>query len=268
MSSSIKLISSLSKIVWRGKNPQDEDGIEESDHDPKDDQAVQSLRESLLQEENLPAKLIDYHTLLRFLRMRGYDVPKAKDSFLKYLKWRKEFGVDTIAREFNFFEYEEVQKYHPHGFHGVDRSGRPVYIERMGMLDLDSLLRKTSLERLVKHHVYEQEKTSRLRFPACSVAARKRIASTTAIIDVKGVGSSNFSKPARYLFLEFQKIDSNYYPETLNCLFIVNAGSSFRILWKALKTFLDERTSSKIQVLGSNFKSKLVEVIDPRYQTH
>jgi hypothetical protein len=26
-------------------------------------------------------------------------------------------------------------------------------------------------------------------------------------------GMSNFSKPARYLFTEIQKIDSNYYPE-------------------------------------------------------
>lgn len=108
------------------------------------------------------------------------------------------------------------------------------------------------MERLVKHHVYEQEKTSRLRYPACTVAAgkkKKRIGTTTVVVDVKGLGTSSFSKQARYLFLEFQKIDSNYYPDTLNCLFIVNAGSGFRVLWKALKTFLDSHTAAKIQVL-------------------
>jgi len=36
--------------------------------------------------------------------------------------------------------------------------------------------------------------------------------------------------------------------QTLNKLFIINAGSGFRMLWKAVKTFLDERTVAKIQV--------------------
>ncbi|XP_074307905.1 phosphatidylinositol/phosphatidylcholine transfer protein SFH11-like [Silene latifolia] len=254
-SSSLKYLHTLSKQVWRGKCTTEED--------PKDDQAVQLLRDSLLLDGQLPTKLCDYHTLLRFVRMRDYDILKAKDSFLKYLKWRAEFGVDAIYKEFKFDEYQQVQKHYPHGFHGVDRFGRPVYIERIGMLDINALLRVTTVERLVKHHVYEQEKTARLRFPACTIFARKQIVSTTAILDVKGLGVSSFTNSARDLFTEFQKIASNYYPETLNSLLIINAGSSFKILWKALKTFLDSHTSAKIQVLGSNFRSKLVEVIDP-----
>lgn len=108
-----------------------------------------------------------------------------------------------------------------------------------------------------------KKKTLKLRFPACSVAAKRHIASSTSIIDVKGVGVSNFSRPARHLFMEIQKIDSNYYPETLNRLFIVNAGSGFRALWTAIKAFLDARTIAKIEVLGSNYQSNLVEFIDP-----
>ncbi|KAK9716384.1 hypothetical protein RND81_06G229400 [Saponaria officinalis] len=263
--SSLKYLHTLSKQVWRGKSSaEEEDGFDGKVRNPKDEEAVQLLRDSLfLEHPQLPSILIDFHTLLRFLRMRDYDILKAKDSFLKYLKWREEFGVDAIFKEFKFEEYEEVQKYYPHGFHGVDRYGRPIYIERMGMLDVEALLKVTTTERLLKHHVYEQEKTARLRFPACTILASKQIASTTAIIDVKGLGASSLTKSTRYLFTEFQKIASNYYPETLNCLFIINAGSSFKILWKALKTFLDARTSSKIQVLRSNFRSKLVELIDP-----
>ncbi|RVX15365.1 Phosphatidylinositol/phosphatidylcholine transfer protein SFH11 [Vitis vinifera] len=144
-----------------------------------------------------------------------------------------------------------------------DRKGRPLYIERTGLVDLNALLQLTTIERFVKYHVSEQEKTLKLRFPACSVAAKRHIASSTSIIDVKGVGVSNFSRPARHLFMEIQKIDSNYYPETLNRLFIVNAGSGFRALWKAIKAFLDARTIAKIEVLGSNYQSNLVEFIDP-----
>ncbi|XWS49739.1 hypothetical protein CRYUN_Cryun12cG0028700 [Craigia yunnanensis] len=238
--------------------------ILEGTHDPKDEQIVQSFRKLLFLEDQLPAKHNDYHTLLRFLRMRDFDLSKAKEMFLNYLKWRKNYRVDAIQKEFKFIELAEVKKCYPHGFHSVDRSGRPVYIERVGMVDLYALLQVTSLDRFVKNHISEQEKTLNMRFPACSIAAKRHIASTTSIFDVKGVGMSNFSKPARYLFMEIQKIDSNYYPETLNRLFIINAGSGFRMLWKVLKAFLDARTLAKVHVLGSNYLSNLIEVIDPR----
>jgi hypothetical protein len=60
---------------------------------------------------------------------------------------------------------------------------------------------------------------------------------------------NNFSKSGRDLFIEIQKIDSNYYPETLNQLYIINAGAGFRALWKVLKACMEARTLAKIQVL-------------------
>lgn len=146
----------------------------EGRHDPKEEEAVDRLREMLFLDAKLPTKFNDYHTLLRFLRMRDFDTEAAKDMFLKFIKWREDFRTDTISK-----------------------------------------------------------------------------------------GMANFSKPARYLFTEIQKIDSNYYPETLNRLFIVNAGSGFKILWKALRAFLDARTLAKIHVLGNNFAHELREIIDP-----
>ncbi|MCD9645852.1 hypothetical protein HAX54_035151 [Datura stramonium] len=237
--------------------------ILEGSHDPKDEQIVDSFRQLLFLEGQLLGKNSDYHTLLRFLRMRDYDLTKAKNMYLNYLRWREEFRVDELSKELNFEEFDEVKKCYPHGFHGVDRYGRPVYIERLGRVNLNRLLEVTTIERFVKYHVSEQEKTLNWRYPACSLAAKKHIASTISILDVKDVGMSNFSKPARSLFLEIQKIDSHYYPETLHRLFIINAGSAFKVLWKAIKTFLDQRTLAKIQVLGSNYTKTLLEVIDP-----
>ncbi|KAI4327116.1 hypothetical protein L6164_019616 [Bauhinia variegata] len=235
----------------------------EGAHEPKDEQLVDSFRELLFLEGLLPAMQNDYHTLLRFLRMRDYDLLKAKEAFLNFLKWRDDFEVDTLPKEFKFREYTEVKKCYPHGYHGVDKYGRPVYIERLGMVDLEKLLNVTTIERFVKYHVSEQEKTLTTRYPACSIAAKGHIASTTTILDVNGVGMSNFSKPARYLFMEIQRIDSSYYPETLSRLFIINAGSGFRMLWKAVRAFLDARTAAKIQVLGYNYLNAVLEVVDP-----
>ncbi|XP_068635153.1 phosphatidylinositol/phosphatidylcholine transfer protein SFH11-like [Aristolochia californica] len=248
------------KRVGRSKSMQE---ILEGPRDPDDEQLVQEFHSLLLKEGQLSKNHDDYHTLLRFLRMKAFDMQKAKEMYQKMLVWRRDNGVDTIEQEFSFKELSEVKRCYPNGYHGVDRYGRPLYIERIGMLDLDALLKVTTVERFVKYHIMEQEKTLKWRFPACSLAAKRHVASTTAILDVAGVGKNNFSKSARDIFIEIQRIDSNYYPETLFRLFIVNAGSGFRVLWKALKAFLEARTVAKIHVLGSDFRSKLTEFIEP-----
>ncbi|CAF1996362.1 hypothetical protein YC2023_084958 [Brassica napus] len=249
------------------------DGSEEEDsmqpdlfhehHTSNNEQMVEAFRNLLLLHGQLPAKHGDRNTLLRFLKMRDFDLGKAKDAFLNYMKWRVDSKVDMISKEFKYEEYGEVKRHYPHGFHKVDKSGRPIYIERLGMVDLNAFLKATTIERYVKYHIKEQEKTLSLRYPACSIASEKHVSSTTTILDVSGLGMSNFSKSARSLFMEIQKIDSNYYPETLHRLFVVNANSGFRMLWLALKTFLDARTLAKVQVLGPNYLGELLEAIDP-----
>jgi hypothetical protein len=94
-----------------------------------------------------------------------------------------------MLQDFKFEEYDAVKRCYPHGFHGVDRFGRPLYIERIGVVDLSKLLQVTTIDHFVKYHISEQEKTVSVRYPACSIAAKKHIASTTAILDVKGLVS-------------------------------------------------------------------------------
>lgn len=75
-------------------------------------------------------------------------------------------------------------KVYPHNYHKTDKLGRPLYIERPGLIKIEELFQLSSEERLVKHFIQSYEMLLKLRFPACSAVANTRIEQGLNILDL------------------------------------------------------------------------------------
>ena len=91
------------------------------------------------------------------------------------MNWRRDAKVDNIIDTYDFAEFPEVQAHYPHGYHKTDKQGRPIYIERMGLLNVPEVFRVSTAERMVRHYVQAYEVLMKLRFPACSAEAGRHI---------------------------------------------------------------------------------------------
>lgn len=212
-------------------------------------------------EERLESMWDDY-VLRRFLRARKHDIIKAKDMFIAQLKWRKENDVES-AMEYEFPEKDQFHMYYPEGFYGVDRSGRPVYLQLPGRIDTDALWKFTTLDRAIRYHIKQQERYWRVIAPAASVAAGTKLESSLVLIDMDGVGISTITGEVRKIMGLIMQIDQDYYPELMHRCLIINAPTTFRIIWGMVKYLLDARTQAKIEVLPSDFKEELLKYIAP-----
>lgn len=199
--------------------------------------------------------------LLRFLRARKFDLVKTKEMWVNFINWRKENNVDEIAN-YVFSEIDEVKQAWPHGYFRTDKKGRPIYIERTGLLKLQQLFKCTTEERMIKYWIQSYERLTNQILPACAKARGEKVEQTLTIIDLKGSSTKLMSKQV-YDFVKLaSNIGQNYYPEIMGKMFIINAPLLFSGVWAMMKPWIDEKTRAKIEIIGSKYEAKIHEHID------
>lgn len=142
----------------------------------------------------------------------------------------------------------------------LSQDGRPIYIERLGKLDIKALYAITTTERQLKRLVWEYERCLTDRFPACSKAIGHPVETSCTILDLSGVSLSNFYRVKDYV-MAASSIGQDRYPETMGKFYIINAPWAFTAIWSAIKGWLDEVTVSKIDIIGTSYKDKLLQQI-------
>ena len=203
---------------------------------------------------------LDDASLLRFLRARKFDLVAAKVMFDDNEKWRKTFGANTILKDFHYQEKPLVAKLYPQYYHKTDKDGRPVYIEELGKVDLNAMLKVTTQERMLKNLVWEYELFTHYRLPACSRKRGALVETSCTIMDLKGISISAVYNVIGYV-REASAIGQNNYPERMGKFYCINAPFGFSTAFKIFKPFLDPVTVSKIHILGSSYKKELLKQI-------
>mmetsp|Transcript_10363 Transcript_10363/g.38221 ORF Transcript_10363/g.38221 Transcript_10363/m.38221 type:complete len:496 (-) Transcript_10363:681-2168(-) len=204
--------------------------------------------------------------LYRYLRARKFDLDMSTTMITNTFEWRESYGTNTIISDFDFTERDQVKQYYPTGYikGAFDPLGRPVYVERVGEINLKKIIEVGTPERLARSHIQEYELLMKHRMPELSAQRGYTIDQTLSIFDLKGLKFSTFNKITRDFFKTVSKMDADNYPEMLGKLYIVNAPSFFRTIWSLVSGLIDPRTRDKITILGANFHAKLHEAVDPQ----
>lgn len=200
----------------------------------------------------------DDHTLLRFLRARKFVVESSLELYNNYLKYRKESGIEKIL-DIKIPKTKEFNRLIPNALHGFDKAGRPIYIEKTGLIDFDTVYGHMSDEDLMRIHCWQME----MQIKRCEESSRRlghTVDTFSTIIDLTGLSMAG--RKGVGLIRLMAAHDQVYHPERLGRVYVINAPWVFPFFWKICSAFLDENTTSKIHILGKNYQQELLKDID------
>lgn len=127
-------------------------------------------------------------------------------------------------------------------------------------MDLTSIYKLTTPDRLLTNLVVEYERLAESRLPACSRKKGVLVETVCTIIDIGGVSIRQV--PGVYSHVrQVSEVTQNYYPERLGHTYIINAPWGFGTVWNVIKGWLDPVTRDKIHILGSGYQQELVAQI-------
>eukprot|EP00345_Euplotes_harpa_P001804 CAMPEP_0168331946 /NCGR_PEP_ID=MMETSP0213-20121227/8658_1 /TAXON_ID=151035 /ORGANISM="Euplotes harpa, Strain FSP1.4" /LENGTH=362 /DNA_ID=CAMNT_0008335863 /DNA_START=26 /DNA_END=1114 /DNA_ORIENTATION=- len=249
-------------MSWFGKKKDKHTGFM-GDLSGSQQEALDEFRKTIRDSGLTSDTRYDDYYLLRFLRARQFKLDKALKMFKDFLDWRVEYRADEAIVLYKCPNIPEARKLYQHGYHGVDRVGRPFYIDQPCKFDIDELLQVVTKDELYTYYVREYEKLLHIRFPACSALTGTKIEQSFSLLSIEGFTMGKLKEKSREFVKIAISIGRDYYPEIMAKMYIVNAPFLFKGAWAIFKPFIDEKTRDKISIVGSGFQKDLFKYVDP-----
>lgn len=65
--------------------------------------------------------------------------------------------------------------------------GRPVYIQQLGHANIEQLFAAVTEDQLLKWHIQEYERLTRVILPACSAVSSQPVETSFSLLDLRGI---------------------------------------------------------------------------------
>ena len=158
------------------------------------------------------------------------------------LKWRKEHEVDNLLKEYK--EPQVVVKYFPGEWDArfTDKEQRPLYVIKLGTMDVKGLLKSIGEEGLLRLTLYICEQGLK-KMEELTQQHGKPIWSWCLLVDCKNLSMRHLWRPGLASLLRIIEVVEKNYPETMGRVLIVRAPRVFPILWTIVSAFIGETRS-------------------------
>lgn len=199
---------------------------------PKEEELVLELKKavaSIVKDDPALEAFCTKHTYVRYLRARGWSLPRATQMLSDTLQWRRETRPERLM-------WSDVERGAATGkmylLDDPDKAGRPVVV----MVPRNENL-FGDVDMQLKYLVYTLEKASQR---ADNLGAGKM----TWLVDFVGYTMKN--APPMSVTKSTVNIVQNHYPERLGEAICYHAPRVFEVTWKAIRPFIDPVTKKKV----------------------
>ncbi|CAN8002366.1 unnamed protein product [Ixodes hexagonus] len=148
----------------------------------------------------------------------------------------------------------------------VVADGRPMYVLRLGQVDMKGFIKSIGEQGLVKLTLHLCEEGLK-RTEEATLKTGKPISSWTCLLDLEGLNMRHLWRPGMRALLHIIEMMEANYPETMGRCLVVRAPRVFPILWALVGTFINDNTRSKFTFFadGNHTPTGLAEFLDPAH---
>ena len=191
-------------------------------------------------------KYTDPGHLMRLMIARNYEIENSFEMWKKWVNWRLEYKADEINETEIANELMSGKAF----WHKQNLDNNPCLVVKVRYHDPE----QSSIESMVKFGIFLIEKGIKL----AETANSQKIC---VIWDREGFSRKNFDKRFIELSKKFTTMLQDNYAERLAVIYVIKPNWFFRMIYRVVSTFLNEKTKKKIKLIYET--NQLLDYFEP-----